>query len=179
MREYQNNTSIAGFFDQEGKKRVKNIQLIFVIIYAISTTGCSSLNLLIGHTPQPTKPPQPDQEAIDAMVQFWSGGSTLEKMKVSDFAILHLSDADIANGIEKRVCITLGYIKKNENGIWEDWSISLPMDKLSGKWQLNQSIREDFDKSSGHLYNFGNLLLLTTTGNCDWARERFGVETTP
>jgi hypothetical protein len=142
-----------------------NMKKIALLFLAIWVTGCSVVSA------NSTQDVQPEQEAIEAMILAFTAGRGTEgkwdKQKVTDFAVLQLSDADIANNIEQRVCITLSYIEKNDQGTWEDKSISFAMEKKEGEWQETDWLKNPPDVLDA--------IMKISSGNCDWAREFYGV----
>ena len=136
-------------------------QILVATFLAIVLVSCTSKATV----PQTETP---EQEAIDAMILGFTGDGNIakwDKLKTTDFVVLPLSDADQANGIQQRVCITLSYIEKNDQGEWQDKSISYSMEKKQGIWQPDKNLME----SKNYEDPFANVLRIVS-GNCNFAR---------
>jgi hypothetical protein len=116
--------------------------------------------------------PAPEQEAIDAMIKAFSptdGAKGWDKQEITDFTPLRLTKADQANNVQERACITLSYIEYEE-GEWKDKSISYSMEKTDDTWQDDENLMKITSND-----NMLDVLLRIRSGNCDFARDAYGV----
>jgi hypothetical protein len=106
---------------------------------------------------------QPPQSAIEHLVISQSlNTDDIRQVKLADYLMLPLSDADIANNITQRWCIALTYIYKNDSGEWQDGEISWVLAEKGKSWENDELMTENIKS-----FRFNENAL---TGTCDWVR---------
>jgi hypothetical protein len=79
----------------------------------------------------------------DVTIMAFSGGSTptgWDKINKVDYPELPIADADKGNGVMQKMCVSLSYIEKNDQGIWEDKALPYPTKKIGRVWQVDQTL---------------------------------------
>jgi hypothetical protein len=137
--------------------------LMFVL--AASLVGCNIMT-----KPEPKL--EPEQALIDAVLKAWGASPSMEQVKVTDYVILPLNDADKLNGVDIFVCLSLSY-PEQLNGSWKEDYISLEMQEVNGKWQVEPSLQWAMNN---FLSNPSLLINTALTGNCNWARADYGIK---
>lgn len=125
---------------KSGKSLLTQIMLIVLVFV---TLACNAITRE-GKTAIPLymKAGAEQKAIIEVVASKYHQKETMDKwqnVKITDFMSFQLSDADIKNGIQERMCFTLVYIEQNENGEWVDGTYTNLMVKKDNTWTIDDS----------------------------------------